>query len=537
MPKGKIPGRRPAPRLKLPRTPNPVHLAQIYADLLKRPNVLGCFIGRKRRGGRATRRLSVICCVGEKVALQNLAPEERLPEEVTWPRGAARLGRLAIDVRVLARPFQRAASQATVGIALRHPTFGDVVTTAGHLVLDTYFDVKAGAEVGTPGALSGTPPSFTVNSLVLGQLQAFKNPATHTDNQIQLRWGKSADRTAGCLQPFTVSSPPPATPAAGTTGSAGTTVNVQDCQSQGRQLRATIRSQRGLGSRVADDFSLVVFCRDVTAFPIDRDYGVEGEPIYVALYDDGTLLSPHAELPTCSIEAAGPRVFQSQTSPPTAGGLQSTQPFSIQVLLQRACYDTSVEIDLKAQRPDQATQKLADVSRSYPLSQAVRYNATLQVGPLFTNQQPHTFGLSVDSQGVSHILDKGPTGRGPEYIGTLVLYALPRQLASLFGGKPYDGRDILHDQSFADRLGGVLGTSLTDPSKLFVAGFSFEIFSYVNLTAVYSWARLPQLSGVQAGDVFTGTADQIPVQDQWKGHFALGISVDLRYAAALFNKK
>jgi hypothetical protein len=155
MPKGKTPGRRPAPRLTRPRTPNPVHLAEIYDDLLKRPNVLGCFIGRKRREGRATSRLSVICCVREKVALRNLAPEELLPLEVTWPRGVTRPGRLAIDVRVLSRPFRPAAvpatspvagpgdgltsgaSQATVGIALRHPTFGDVVTTAGHLVLDS----------------------------------------------------------------------------------------------------------------------------------------------------------------------------------------------------------------------------------------------------------------------------------------------------------------------------------------------------------------------------------------------------------------
>jgi hypothetical protein len=274
----------------------------------------------------------------------------------------------------------------------------------------------------------------------------------------------------------------------------------------------------------------------VTALEIDRDYGVEGDPIYVALYDDGTLLSPHAELPTCSIESAGPRIFQSETSLPTASGLQSTQAFNIQELLDRSCFDASVEIDLKAQRTDLATQKLADVSRTYVLSQSVRYNATLQVGPLFTNQQAHSFGLTVDSQNVSHVLDKGPTGRGPEYVATLVLYALPRQLASLFGGKPYHGRDILHEQSFADRLGGVLGTGLSDPSKLFVAGLSFEIFSYVNLTAVYSWTRLPELSGVKDGDVFTGTAAQIPIQDQWKGHFALGISVDLRYAAALLRR-
>ncbi|HZF09225.1 MAG TPA: hypothetical protein VFE33_10595 [Thermoanaerobaculia bacterium] len=409
-----------------------------------------------------------------------------------------------------------------------------------------FFDVKSNTAVGSPGALGGTPPSFPVNSLVLAQAQAFKDPATHADNQIQLRWGKAADKTAGCLQPFTVSSSPPpstvsnpaaaTTPATGTTSSTGSTVNVQDCQSQGQQLRKTIRTQRRLGSSTPDDFSLIVFCRDVTALQIDRDYGVEGDPIYVALYDDGTLLSPHAQLPACSIEAAGPRIFQSETSLPSASGLQSTQVFRIQELLNRACFDTSVEIDLKAQRTDMATQKLADVSQTYVLGQAVRYNATLQVGPLFTNQQSHTFGLSVDSSNVSHILDQGPTGRGPEYLGTLVLYALPRQLASLFGGKPYHGRDIVHEQKFADRLGGVLGTGLSNPSKLFVAGFSFEIFSYVNVTAVYSWARLPELSGVQAGDVFTGTAAQIPVQDQWKGHVEFGLSVDLRYAAALLNR-
>jgi len=407
-----------------------------------------------------------------------------------------------------------------------------------------FYDMTKNAAVGSPGALSGTPPAFTVNSLVLAQAQAFKDPATYTANQIQLRWGKAADKAASCLQPFTVSSPPAApaggtAPTVGTTGTAsssGSSVNIQDCQTQGRQLRATIRSRRGLGSSARDDFSLIVFCRDVTAFQIDRDYGVEGDPIYVALYDDGTLLSPHAELPTCSIEAAGPRVFQSETSLPSASGLQSTQAFQIQELLNRACYDASVEIDLKAQRTDMATQKLADVSRSYVLSQAQRYNATLQVGPLFTDQQSHTFGLTVDSGNVSRIVDKGPSGRGPEYLATIVLYALPRQLASLFGGKPYSGRDILHEQKFADRLGGVLGTSLSNPSKLFAAGLSFEIFSYVNLTAVYSWARLTELDGVNAGDAFTGTADQIPVHDVWKGHVEFGLSIDLRYAAALLGR-
>ena len=138
-------------RPKLPRTPNPAWLAKEYADLLSRPNVVGCFIGRKRTKGRATRRLSVICAVREKVDLKDLDPKtERVPEEILWLRGKARPGRLPTDIQVLSAPFRPASgevagpgdgvfagtSQATIGIALQHPTLGDVVTTAGHLVLD-----------------------------------------------------------------------------------------------------------------------------------------------------------------------------------------------------------------------------------------------------------------------------------------------------------------------------------------------------------------------------------------------------------------
>src|SRR3954447_244624 len=150
MPKGKARGGRADLRLQLPRTPSPAHLAEIYQDLLRRPHVLGCFIGREREEGRLTSRLSLVCAVEKKVPRDELHPEQELvPEIIPWTRGKARPGRLATDVQVLSQPFHPAngevagpgggvtggGSRATVGIALRHPVLGDVVTTAGHLVL------------------------------------------------------------------------------------------------------------------------------------------------------------------------------------------------------------------------------------------------------------------------------------------------------------------------------------------------------------------------------------------------------------------
>lgn len=398
-----------------------------------------------------------------------------------------------------------------------------------------WFDVTKNKQISSPGVLSENPKQLMVNALVLEQAKAFK--AAGTPDRTQLQWGKKADAAATCLQPFDVAAPqnPVQNPAAAARP-ASTPVDVQLCQQQGRVLRMKIRQDRRLTNSEADDFSLVVFCRDLTALQIDRDYGVQGEPIYVALYDDGTLLNPHAEFPVCSIEQAGPRVFQSETGLPKVGGVESTVPFETKELAHRTCFDTSVEVDLKAQRADPGVPQPVDVSKSYVLGQASRYQATLHVGALFTKQQEHSFGLRADSQNVMHVFDKGPDGRGPEYAATLVIYALPRQLGTLFGGKAYSGRDILHEKRFADRLGGVLGVGLSDPSKRFVVGFAFELFDYINLAAVYSYARLPELAGVKDGDVFTGTVDQIPVKDEWKGHFEIGITLDVRYANLLFKR-
>lgn len=164
--------RRSPIRPKLPRLPNHSDLTDIYAELLSRPNVEGCFIGRKRTNGRTTGRLSIVCVVREKIADENLDPQkERLPQEVRWGRGKARPGRLSTDVQVLADRFRPAATEvvgpgdrvtagapATIGIALGHPIFGNVVTTAGHLLLGGVGEITFAPQQRPPVQLASFPP-------------------------------------------------------------------------------------------------------------------------------------------------------------------------------------------------------------------------------------------------------------------------------------------------------------------------------------------------------------------------------------------
>lgn len=140
--------------LKPPPTPGSVRLHAIYSDLMTRPNVVGCFVGRKRRKGREQRSLAIVCIVSQKLPKKHLQPQvERLPETVDWQTGIKQRQTIATDVLELTSRFASASSvsgpgddimlpgvtplpiHATVGFALQHPIFGHVVTTAGHLLL------------------------------------------------------------------------------------------------------------------------------------------------------------------------------------------------------------------------------------------------------------------------------------------------------------------------------------------------------------------------------------------------------------------
>ncbi len=136
------------------RFPSPTVLEALYGELMAYPNVVGCFLGHKHKKGKSTRRPAIVCLVREKLPLRSIAAKERLPRQVTWRKTSKNRGRLPVDVESLPEPLAYAASAGpgdairgftvpgggsipelgTVGIAIQHPQFGGVITTAGHVI-------------------------------------------------------------------------------------------------------------------------------------------------------------------------------------------------------------------------------------------------------------------------------------------------------------------------------------------------------------------------------------------------------------------
>jgi hypothetical protein len=154
----------PRPR----RIPAGRDLYQAVQGMLARPGVKACFVGGKRTRGKRTRRLALVCGVGEKRPKSDLAPEEILPASVGLATRRSGISRIPTDVITMGRfdvqgtvlgPAEIVnpnlpGFQATTGIALRHPRFGDVVTTAGHAIPP---GLPSGAPVVIEASGSGFP--------------------------------------------------------------------------------------------------------------------------------------------------------------------------------------------------------------------------------------------------------------------------------------------------------------------------------------------------------------------------------------------
>lgn len=137
--------------------PNDGELKKIYLELMKKPNVWCCFIGRKEIKGEPQPGLSIVCGVHEKFTETNLSQKERIPKSIKCMNFHSSSHSLKTDVIQMSPKLTfhqdtvyfgpgdgikriKDNSRATIGIALNHPDFGPVVTTAGHLFEEGHSD-------------------------------------------------------------------------------------------------------------------------------------------------------------------------------------------------------------------------------------------------------------------------------------------------------------------------------------------------------------------------------------------------------------
>jgi hypothetical protein len=312
---------------------------------------------------------------------------------------------------------------------------------------------------------------------------------------------------------------------------------ANDCRVAGQAWRALVRADLRTGSQ-GDPFTVLLFRRNGTLCYSNRDYGIQGQPIYVgAFVAQATQWDEVAvTYDPCSLAPTEPSILVSGDITKIGSGSSSGVIYHVRTFPERSCYNPSVVVGVKGPLTS-GTTTLSTVDFRHTVQQYQRYRATLQFGILNTPQHFNTFGLR-DSSGTKLIFDQGPVNRGPEYVASLVLYGLPHYLSNLLGDGPvYEGRDILHDQSLSDRIGGVIGASINSPGKRFLAGFSLEAIYGVNVFGVWDVAQLQQLVGVSEGDPWTAALNELPVRKYWSTKFVTGLSFDLSYAGKLLGTR
>jgi len=136
--------RRPSDAL-----PDHTHLNQVQQELIARQNVVGSYIGHKVTRGRQRDGLALVCIVDKKLKARELDPAERIPRRAKWRTPGGREFSCPTDVVTLDQRVRHSSGSyagpgddvtipgdlASVGVALQHPVYGVVFTTAGHLVV------------------------------------------------------------------------------------------------------------------------------------------------------------------------------------------------------------------------------------------------------------------------------------------------------------------------------------------------------------------------------------------------------------------
>ena len=329
------------------------------------------------------------------------------------------------------------------------------------------------------------------------------------------------------------------------------------CAAVGALQVNEIRSRRGGNN----DFTVVVFDGTGPCY-LSRQFGAEGDPIAVG-FVSATPDTVSLDLDPCSTLAAAPKVLISADvstltiQSRTAGELRAEWFPPL-----RRCFGTAAGIKLSVTKEG----KPEATALAYTLKQFDRYRATLQIGVAASDLHQQTFGLRKDGE-VNRIIETSADERGPEYVAALVLYGFPNYFFRRSAQAPcfyqhtntkteksdarvcgpetkepaqrenYFGRDPVNENSVADRIGLLVGAGMNQPGRRFLLGGSFEIVTGINVFLTREFVRLPELDEVSVGDEFVGEASTIPIRDHWRQAWTAGVSLDARYALALFGRK
>lgn len=395
-------------------------------------------------------------------------------------------------------------------------------------------------------------PTVLTPSAVTAQRVTFSIvPEPAPTARFELRLCPTATGSAACLKTEAVGSIPVG--AAQVSASDPAAVR-RFCAQVGVGQTAEIFNRRG-----TDDFTVVIFDESGPCYS-SRQFGAEGDPIAVGFIATSAV-PVLLDLDPCNTLGAAPKVLVSAdvsglTLQADEAGRFVMKAHWFQPL--RRCFGAAAGI-----RVTVGTGQAAKAV-SYSLKQFERYRATLQIGIAASELHEGTFGLRPDGSAKRVIATSAPE-RGPEYIGSVVLYGLPHYFrrrsaqapsfieqprtpgkpavvapgaaADAPAHEPYFGRDPVNENGAMDRVGLLLGAGIAQPGRRFVAGASVELLTGVNLFVAREFYRRRELEGVGLGDEFTGEAATIPARDHWRQAWTAGLSLDARYALALFGRK
>ena len=287
-------------------------------------------------------------------------------------------------------------------------------------------------------------------------------------------------------------------------------------------------------SRKADESKYDLGLKSELVFIVFDEYGntcfrsksahriTQGDNIFVAVYGPKDKLDDiYLDIPTCSLETPTPRILDT-------GDLAEFKPQAGKVVFREfqpvECFDDQIEFKLL--KTDQTP--IWDKS----IKQYQRFHGTFQIGAIWTDLDDRSYSTVDYGSGPVITTDKDDSS-GPLWVGSLVVYGIPHYFKTMFTDKRYSGRDVVNENSFADKLGLAFSFGLDDPKDTLGLGLSYEIATGINLTATQIYRRVDVLDGVKLGDCWT--SGNVPTKESWEDDFVLGLSIDLRYVAKFFG--